>query len=126
MLFLSENNTGAHSFFRDKGRSQEVDCTTLRDLLHEIPNGSIDLLKIDCEGSEYDILMGTDEENSKRIDRIVMETHHTHSSRDQDSKKLYHMLSEREFVVTILETTYTNQGINQIVSAVRLGNIRNP
>jgi hypothetical protein len=35
----------------------------------------IDLLKLDCEGAEYDILIGSDPAVLEKIDRIVMEYH---------------------------------------------------
>lgn len=42
----------------------------------EIIQGEIDLLKLDCEGSEFDILCGMTEPMRKRIKRIVGEYHH--------------------------------------------------
>jgi FkbM family methyltransferase len=37
--------------------------------------GKIDLLKLDCEEAEYHILMKSDVELLKRIDKIVLEYH---------------------------------------------------
>lgn len=40
---------------------------------HEIEH--LDLIKLDCEGAEYEILMNTSEEFFDKIDRIIMEYH---------------------------------------------------
>lgn len=53
----------------------EVNALTLSDLMsqHTIPE--IDLLKLDCEGAEYDILMSSPAETLCKVFRIVMEVH---------------------------------------------------
>ena len=40
---------------------------------HEIDH--LDIIKLDCEGAEYEILMKTSDEIFKKIDRIIMEYH---------------------------------------------------
>ncbi len=54
-------------------RSIEVKCTTLNDILDE--TGRCNLLKTDCEGSEYEILYSTTKDNLKKIHKIVGEYH---------------------------------------------------
>ncbi len=53
----------------------EVDCLSLVDVLSENGLSSVDLLKLDCEGAEYSILLDTPASILARIDRIVMEYH---------------------------------------------------
>lgn len=53
----------------------EVACTTLEDIFTRLDLARIDLLKIDCEGAEYEILFKTPAEILERIDRVVMEYH---------------------------------------------------
>ncbi len=55
----------------------EVTSVTLADVLGRTKGDHIDLLKLDCEGSEYDIVLNTTPEILRRIDRIVMEYHDT-------------------------------------------------
>lgn len=52
-----------------------VDCLSLGDVLqtNQIPH--IDLLKLDCEGAEYSILLGASPETLICVERIVMEYH---------------------------------------------------
>ena len=57
------------------------------------------MLKLDCEGAEYNILFGAPDETLKRIRRIVMEYHDSltsHTHRD-----LVKFLSEKGFHVQV-------------------------
>lgn len=52
-------------------------CDTLAELLDRHGLHSVDLLKIDCEGGEYDIIPATPNEYYDRIVSIVYEWHKT-------------------------------------------------
>ena len=67
----------AHSFHRkrDGATYQPVECTTLRDLLAEHRLERIDLLKLNCEGAEYEILEGCSNNEYDRIANIRVEYH---------------------------------------------------
>jgi hypothetical protein len=52
-----------------------VAAVSLADALARLATDRVDLLKLDCEGAEYDILMRTTPDVLSRIDRIVMEYH---------------------------------------------------
>jgi FkbM family methyltransferase len=56
----------------EKG-SAEATSITLEELVDEL--GHIDLLKMDIEGAEYDVLLGTDCGTLGRIAKIVLEVH---------------------------------------------------
>jgi len=76
ILYVSLSNTGAHSLFPDPGkRKVEVKTTTLDKVISENKLGEIDLLKIDVEGSEYEIILKAPDKTLKRIRRIIMEYH---------------------------------------------------
>ena len=57
--------------------SQEINCeiTTLSNFIQEEKIEKIDLLKIDCEGLEWNVLMGIEEIDWDKIKSIVMEVH---------------------------------------------------
>jgi FkbM family methyltransferase len=57
--------------------SIQIQSTTLLDVLRDNQLKTIDLLKLDCEGAEYDILLTAAPETLARVKRIVMETHNT-------------------------------------------------
>jgi len=81
-LFLSNANTGGHSFIRDFGRSSGEDCRScavetlpLADLLKEHGIKRVDFLKVDCEGAEYEILYSCSKETLASVSKISMEYH---------------------------------------------------
>lgn len=57
-------------------------CRRLEDVLTELGVDRIDLLKIDCEGGEYEIVDSVDEHFLRRVSRIVMEFHDLHPTHD--------------------------------------------
>jgi FkbM family methyltransferase len=78
-IFLSRNNSGAHSLFQPKtaaeGRYVDVEAVRLPDLLDTREVSRIDYLKLDCEGAEYEILASLEAWGLDRISRIGMEYH---------------------------------------------------
>jgi natural product biosynthesis luciferase-like monooxygenase protein/FkbM family methyltransferase len=58
-------------------RTETYSCEvkTLSEVIHQHNIEDIDLLKIDVEGSEFDVLSGIGEEDWPRIKQIVMEVH---------------------------------------------------
>jgi uncharacterized protein (UPF0335 family) len=61
--------------FTETGESIEIKCTTLGKIIEKNRIGRVDLLKLDCEGAEYEILFGMRKNMLSRIERIVMEHH---------------------------------------------------
>ena len=53
----------------------EVKAISLYDLLNEYQVEVCELLKVDCEGAEYDILLNASSESYERINAIVIELH---------------------------------------------------
>ena len=64
------DNTG-----HDNRNAIEVSCLTLSEIFKENNLNKCDLLKIDCEGAEYDILFNTPEEILNKIDQMAIEIH---------------------------------------------------
>ncbi|MEQ8535799.1 MAG: FkbM family methyltransferase, partial [Imperialibacter sp.] len=62
-------------FSGDNDSQQPVHTTSLREIFQngDIPN--LDLLKMDCEGAEYDVLFNLESEIYKKITAIKMEHH---------------------------------------------------
>jgi FkbM family methyltransferase len=52
-----------------------VECITLADVFERERIDRCDLLKLDCEGAEYEILLGAPGGLLRRVDRIAMEYH---------------------------------------------------
>lgn len=67
-----------HSLVREEGDQKQditVECVTLAQVFDSNEIVNCDLLKLDCEGSEYEILMNSDANTLKRVRRIVGEYH---------------------------------------------------
>jgi FkbM family methyltransferase len=84
--------------FRDR-----VKQITLRSLVDQIRR--VDLLKMDCEGAEYDILLSTNTECLRSIRRIAMEYHNVSS--DLCGETLKRHLETAGFRVTCTGTEWT-------------------
>ena len=105
-LFVAEQPSGS-SLVRSQSVgsrfSVPVKTRRLESFLAEILEPHIDLLKIDCEGGEYDILLNSGPETLERICRVSMEFHNgvnSHTSADIVSH-----LSRNGFSVEVKEST---------------------
>ncbi len=80
-LTRSAASVSAHSFFLNKfpegeiKDSVEVDCTTLSDIFARNMVAKCDVLKLDCEGEEYDILLNASDDILSKIVKITAEYH---------------------------------------------------
>jgi FkbM family methyltransferase len=67
-------HTGRHSLFPGRGsRTIAVSCLCLDDIVRQNDLQCVNVLKVDCQGSEYEILFGASEDTLARIHRIVVE-----------------------------------------------------
>jgi len=81
-LFHNPRNSGGHSVDRGwsgeqsaVGQQETTESISLKDLLDRVGSPSIDLLKCDIEGSEYNAFLAADRATLRRIQRIAMEVH---------------------------------------------------
>jgi FkbM family methyltransferase len=77
---------------RLSGRKIDVDKITLSAIVREFGVDSIDLLKLDIEGAEYDVLFGLDEALSEKIRQITVEFH-PQISRDDEMHRYRDVLT---------------------------------
>jgi len=77
----SEMNTGGSSLFKNTAysvKTESVQSLTLAELLDLTGVGACDLMKVDVEGAEYDIFMGSESILlTGRIKNIALEIHNT-------------------------------------------------
>ncbi|RYF68512.1 MAG: FkbM family methyltransferase [Cytophagaceae bacterium] len=73
------------SFHENNTRVLTVQGITLTNIIDHNNLAIIDLVKIDCEGSEYDIFYNTDPALLRRIRHIVMEVHDIDTDRNNVS-----------------------------------------
>lgn len=74
-LTVRESPVNSFHVVSDDASRRVVNCTTLRDILADLRLGAIDLLKMNCEGTEYEILEGCSEDDLDRIANIRLEYH---------------------------------------------------
>ncbi|MBW3538503.1 FkbM family methyltransferase [Candidatus Parcubacteria bacterium] len=74
-LYIDEKNDAGHSLYSKGERTVEIECIPLANVFDDNGLEFCDLLKIDCEGAEYDILLNTPKEYLVKIGMIAMEYH---------------------------------------------------
>lgn len=81
VFFISRQNTGGHSFHFAEENSirKEIPTVAFAKFINDNGISQIDYLKLDCEGAEFSILFGLDDDTFKRIKKIAMECHETDS-----------------------------------------------
>lgn len=74
-IYFCKNNSGASSAYHNTNSNKyyHCRCITLDETIKQNNIKNIKLLKIDCEGAEFDILYNTD--NLNKIEYITGETH---------------------------------------------------
>jgi FkbM family methyltransferase len=119
-LYLSCDNTGAHSLFGHGNKCEIVECVNLGAILDALPDKRIDLLKLDCEGSEFEILMNATAKELQSIQRIIMEVHETTYTSCYRTDALLKRLATEGFSVNVYKTIrYSDEGVFHMVSAKR-------
>ena len=88
------------SVLQDSGSGVKVPLMSLNQIIeqYEIPKGSI--LKLDCEGCEYDSILSASNETLEKFDRILIEYHHGY-------KDLLRRLEKCNFTVNLINPTST-------------------
>jgi FkbM family methyltransferase len=86
----------------------KVQCVGFEDVMKLVPR--CDLLKIDCEGSEYEIFYTTPAETIKKIRRIVGEFHFGDEDR-KNGKALCDYLESLDFRITEFTSFSDQEGV---------------
>jgi len=86
-LYLGEGSP-YHTLFSDdaNGNSVAIDCTTLRDIFEQEGIEKCDLLKLDCEGAEFEILYNTPDDYLHRTKCIRLEYHNLDNDKNNVSE----------------------------------------
>lgn len=113
-LGVSRTNVGGHSIAHPvpDGRVEPVPGTTLPAILDEHGLDTVDVLKLDVEGAEYEILESTPASYLERVERIVLEEHRFPGGRDEyDPTALRELLRDAGFEVwKENEVAYPSEG----------------
>lgn len=73
-LYQSDDKSG-HSIILPSSKSIKVESTTLNDFLCKSKISHCSILKLDCEGAEYEIIESLSKENFQIFQNIILEYH---------------------------------------------------
>jgi len=94
-FYKSKTTSGGHSFFRDQIFETDVEQTDLQiKKLDDYELTNIDLIKIDTQGSEYDIIMGSRNTLLNNDCVLNVEIEQKTQSQKQTGKKIHSYLNE--------------------------------
>jgi len=92
-FYTSTTTSGGHSFFRDQIFEDNVGKTTLEvNRLDDYHFTDVDLIKIDTQGSEYDILLGGEQTLIKNDCVLNVEIEHKNEKQKQKGKEIIEFL----------------------------------
>lgn len=98
----SDSFTTAATISHDSGQADEiqVEATTLEEVFNQFGLDQIDFLKLDCEGSEYQILYAAPPDVLTRIRAMSIETHKQHQPM-HNKQELAAFLRKNHFSVNL-------------------------
>ena len=97
-IFLNEDQSG-HSIFSKNNKKITVKSISLKQIFDENKILNCKLLKLDCEGSEYQIIDALPLNYFDRIENIVIE-YHLADSKPELGKKLITKIKNTGFKIT--------------------------
>jgi FkbM family methyltransferase len=80
----------------------QVQTISLADIFEKFSLASCDILKMDCEGAEYEILYGAPRELFQKINTIVMEYHDIFTDQPRTPIGLQNFLTTLGFTITLM------------------------
>jgi FkbM family methyltransferase len=98
-IFIDSDDS-AHSIFESDKKFIEVNSTTIKSIFDENKIKNCNLLKLDCEGAEYQIIESIPKEYFLKIDKMIIE-YHIANENPELYKKLIQNLKDNSFKIKI-------------------------
>ena len=98
-IFIDSDDS-AHSIFESDRDFIEVNSTTVKSIFDENKIKKCNLLKLDCEGAEYQIIESIPKEYFLKIDKMIIE-YHIANENPELYKKLIQNLKDNSFKIKI-------------------------
>jgi FkbM family methyltransferase len=99
-LNINENDSSGHSIKKLSTKKEKIESISFERILEENNLHGCDLLKLDCEGAEYDILFSIPKDKLKKIKQICLE-YHKFIDEPELYKKIIKLFEDNEFTVKI-------------------------
>ncbi|MEM2195268.1 MAG: FkbM family methyltransferase [Candidatus Methanomethylicia archaeon] len=109
-LFLASTSPFHSLYSESNDKYIEIDTISLEDVFNENKIDSCDILKIDCEGAEFEILYSTPKYVLQRIKEIRLEYHNQRKAK-YNVKDLIKFLQNNNFKLTKFREDGRNSGI---------------
>lgn len=74
-IYEDSKDDAAHSMYGDGDNFSEIEAVTISDIIDTQHITKCDLLKLDCEGAEYEIIKSIPREYFSKIEKICLEYH---------------------------------------------------
>ena len=99
-FFINDSDFAGHSLIKKSNKSVKIKSIKLEDILQENKIKKCDLIKIDCEGAEYDIVMDMTEKDLNKIENFCIEYENLNNVK-YTIKDLVEKLQSNNFIVQL-------------------------
>ena len=99
-IHVSPHGSPFSTLYGGDGATEEIECVGLEEVFERNGIERCDLLKLDCEGAEFEILYGAPEEVLDRVRRVCVEYHEQAGHPDFHREALVDHLRGRGFHIT--------------------------
>ena len=116
-LFLDSLDDAAHSIYGKGKKSIKIKATTLGQIMKENQIEKCNILKMDCEGAEFEIIESLTNEELSKIDKIYLE-YHLEENKNISLDLLKTRLEKINFIVNI---NPTNNNLGMLYAIKQIG-----
>ena len=109
-LFIDSQDDSAHSIHGTGNNSIQIKGTTLKDIMQDNQISNCNMLKMDCEGSEFEIIESLSDEEVLQIEKICLEYH----IKDNDSLNLDNLRNRLKKIGYNVNITPTNDFLGML------------
>ena len=103
-LYTNENDSIGNNLFKKTNQIEEINVISLSECIEKYDIEKIDFLKMDCEGAEFEIILGLTDETLKKIKKMSIEVHMMR--KEFAVEDLMKFLQQHDFTVNIKSTFY--------------------
>ena len=100
IIIYQNNDESGHSKFIETNNPIEVNSKSLNEIFDDKKIEKCNLLKLDCEGSEYEIIDNLEDKNFEKIEKMIIE-YHLADTHPELLNKLKNKLKNKMYKISI-------------------------